>query len=157
MTARSFLIEHFTAMKKIISLLIVPALANIFLAISLHAQPAAQVDLAEFERKAVLCKELGATHVVITEGLPLATWEFDKDDPYPEWYMHHASLLKIFPPKDVLPFVNKDYADKVSAILEKRCEILRKLGLKAVWNANEPAVMPEAFFTAHPGIARPAH
>ncbi len=155
MTARSFLIEHFTAMKKIISLLIVPALANIFLAISLHAQPAAQVDLAEFERKAVLCKELGATHVVITEGLPLATWEFDKDDPYPEWYMHHASLLKIFPPKDVLPFVDKDYADKVSAILEKRCEVLRKLGLKAVWNANEPAVMPEAFFTAHPELRGP--
>jgi hypothetical protein len=142
-------------MKIIISLLIVPALANIFLAISLHAQPAAQIDLAEFERKAVLCKELGATHVVITEGLPLATWEFDKDDPYPEWYMHHASLLKIFPPKDVLPFVDKDYAEKVSAILEKRCEILRKLGLKAVWNANEPAVMPEAFFTAHPELRGP--
>jgi hypothetical protein len=142
-------------MKKIISLLIVPALVNSFLAVCLHAQPAAQVDLAEFERKAVLCKELGATHVVITEGLPLATWEFDKDDPYPEWYMHHASLLKIFPPKDVLPFVDKDYADKVSAILEKRCEIVRKLGLKAVWNANEPAVMPEAFFTAHPELRGP--
>ena len=142
-------------MKKIISLLIVPALANIFLSVSLHAQPAAQVDPAEFERKAVLSKELGATHIVITEGLPLATWEFDKDDPYPEWYMHHASLLKIFPPKDVLPFVDKDYADKVSAILEKRCEILRKLGLKAVWNANEPAVMPEAFFTAHPELRGP--
>jgi hypothetical protein len=142
-------------MKKIISLLIVPALVNSFLAVCLHAQPAAQVDLAEFERKAVLCKELGATHVVITEGLPLATWEFDKDDPYPEWYMHHASLLKIFPPKDVLPFVDRDYANKVSAILEKRCEILRKLGLKAVWNANEPAVMPEAFFTAHPELRGP--
>ena len=155
MTARSFLIEHFHAMKKTISLLIVPALANIFLSASLHAQPAEQVDPAGFERKAVLCKELGATHIVITEGLPPATWEFDKDDPYPAWYMHHASLLKIFPPKDVLPFVDKDYADKVSAILEKRCEILRKLGLKAVWNANEPAVMPEAFFTAHPELRGP--
>jgi hypothetical protein len=142
-------------MKKIIALLILPALVNVFLATCLHAQPAAQIDLAEFERKAVLCKELGATHVVITEGLPLATWEFDKDDPYPAWYMHHASLLTIFPPKDVLPFVNKDYADKVSAILEKRCAILRKLGLKAVWNANEPAVLPEAFFTAHPELRGP--
>ena len=142
-------------MKKTISLLIVSALANIFLTVSLHAQPAAQVDLAEFERKAVLSKELGATHIVITEGLPLATWEFDKDDPYPEWYMHHASLLKIFPPKDVLPFVDKDYADKVSAILEKRCEILGKYGLKGVWNANEPEVLPEAFFTAHPELRGP--
>jgi hypothetical protein len=142
-------------MKKIISLLIVSALANVFLATCLHAQPAAQIDLAEFERKAVLCEELGATHVVITEGLPPAAWEFDKDDPYPAWYMHHASLLTIFPPKDFLPFVDKDYADKVSVILEKRCAILRKLGLKAVWNANEPAVMPEAFFTAHPELRGP--
>jgi hypothetical protein len=142
-------------MKKMIYLLMVSALANVFLACSLHAQPTALVDLAQFERKAVLAKELGATHVVITEGLPLATWEFDKDDPYPAWFMHHASLLKIFPPKDVLPFVNKDYADNVSAILEKRCAILRKLGLKTVWNANEPAVMPEAFFTAHPDLRGP--
>jgi hypothetical protein len=142
-------------MKKSIFLLIVPALVNIFLSVNLHAQMTMQVDLAEFERKAVLCKELGATHVVITEGLPLATWEFDKDDPYPAWYMHHASLLTIFPPKDVLPFVDKDYAGKVSAILEKRCAILRKLGLKAVWNANEPAVLPEAFFTAHPELRGP--
>jgi hypothetical protein len=69
--------------------------------------------------------------------------------------MHHASLLTIFPPKDVQPYVNMDYADKVSAILEKRCAILRKLGLKAVWNANEPAVLPEAFFTAHPELRGP--
>lgn len=142
-------------MKKIISLLMVSALANVFLSVALHAQPTASVALAQFERKAVLAKELGATHVVITEGLPLATWEFDPDDPYPAWFMHHASLLKIFPPKDVLPFVNKDYAEKVSAILEKRCAILRKLGLKAVWNANEPAVLPEAFFTAHPELRGP--
>jgi hypothetical protein len=142
-------------MRKIISRLIVVALVNVFLAVSSHAQMTAPVDLAQFESKAVLAKELGATHIVITEGLPLATWEFDEADPYPAWYMHHAGLLTIFPPKEVLPFVDKDYADNVSAILEKRCEILRKLGLKAVWNANEPAVLPEAFFTAHPELRGP--
>jgi hypothetical protein len=112
-------------------------------------------DLAFFDRKAALSKELGATHLVITEGLPLAAWELDKDDPYPEWYVHHASLLKIFPPKDVQPYVNMDYANHVTAILAKRCEILRKYGLKAVWHANEPAVMPEAFFTAFPELRGP--
>jgi len=53
------------------------------LAVSLHAQATAPIDLAQFERKAALLKELGATHIVITEGLPLATWEFDENDPYP--------------------------------------------------------------------------
>jgi hypothetical protein len=149
------MIAFLHSMKKIISLLIVPALVNISMSASVYAQMTAQVGLAEFERKAVLCKELGATHVVITEGLPPATWEFDKDDPYPAWFMHHASLLTIFPPKDVQPYVNMEYATEVAAILEKRCEILRKYGLKAVWNANEPAVMPEAFFTAHPELRGP--
>ncbi len=130
-------------------------LVGLFLTAGLQAQPAAPDGLAQFERKAALSKELGATHIVITEGLPPATWEFDEDDPYPAWYMHHASLLKIFPPKDVQPFVNLDYAAKVTAILEKRCEILRQHGLKAVWNANEPAVMPEAFFAAHPELRGP--
>jgi hypothetical protein len=142
-------------MKKINSLLFVALLLNAFPAALLQAQPAPQVDVAQFERKAALSKELGATHLAITEGLPLATWEFDPDDPYPAWFVHHASLLKIFPPKDVQPYVNADYAARVSAILEQRCAILRKYGLKAVWSANEPAVMPEAFFTAHPELRGP--
>jgi len=41
------------------------------------------------------------------------------------------------------------------AILEQRCAVLRKYGLKAFWNANEPAVMPEAFFTAFPALRGP--
>ena len=129
--------------------------ALVSLAAAASAQPSALVDLQQFERKAVLSKELGATHVVITEGLPLATWEADPDDPYPAWFMHHISILKVFPAKDVQPYVNSAYAANVSSILEKRCEILRKLGLKAIWNANEPAVMPEAFFTAFPELRGP--
>jgi hypothetical protein len=145
-------------MKKPAPLLLVPVLLNALLAVALHGQVArgnADADLAQFEHRAELSKDLGATHVVITEGLPLATWELDDSDPYPEWYVHHASLLKIFPPKDVQPYVNMDYASRVVAILEKRCAILRKLGLKAVWHANEPAVMPEAFFAAHPELRGP--
>ena len=130
-------------------------LATLLLATPIHAQPGAQINLVQFERRAAMSKELGATHVVVTEGLPLATWESDPDDPYPAWFMHHISMLKVFPPKDVQPYVNGEYAAKVSSILEKRCEILRKLGLKAVWNANEPAVMPEAFFTAYPELRGP--
>ena len=150
-------------MNKLPSLLIASLLANAFLPAALPAQTAAPAgeaeraaaDLVLFERKAALAKELGATHVLITEGIPLATWESDGSDPYPEWFVHHASLLKIFPPREVLPYVNAEYAAKVSALLEKRCAILRKYGLKAAWNANEPAVMPEAFFTAYPELRGP--
>ena len=114
-------------------------------------------DLAQFERKAVLSKELGLIPPTWSSptDLPLATWELDEADPYPAWFAHHAGLLIIFPPKDVQPYVNMAFAARVAGILEKRCEILRKYGLKAVWNANEPAVMPEAFFTAYPALRGP--
>ena len=38
--------------------------------------------------------------------------------------------------------------DAIATLLEERCKILRRLGLKAHWAANIPQVMPEAFFTA---------
>jgi len=60
-------------------------------------QPAS--DLETFERNAARARQLGATHVVITEDLPPALWEMDvPGDPYPAWYMYHPGLLKIFPP-----------------------------------------------------------
>jgi hypothetical protein len=154
-------------MTKKIPLLIVPALLMGLLPVFLRAQAAPPAgsaddvarrdaaDLAQFERKAELSKELGATDMLVTEGLPLATWEMDADDPYPMWFVHHAGLLTIFPPKDVQPYVDMKYAAHVQAILVQRCAILAKYGLKGVWNANEPAVMPEAFFTAYPELRGP--
>lgn len=112
-------------------------------------------DLAAFEHKAALSKELGATHMLVTDGLPLATWEMDPNDPYPMWFVHHASLLKIFPPKDVQPYVDAKYSAHTQQVLKNRCAVLAKYGLKGVWSANEPAVMPEAFFTAHPELRGP--
>ncbi len=113
------------------------------------------MDLAEFEHRARLAKELGATHMAVTEGLPLATWQLDAADPYPAWFAHHAGLLTIFPPSDVAPYVDKTYAANVTGVLGKRCEVLRTLGLKGVWSANEPAVMPESFFAAFPDLRGP--
>lgn len=109
-----------------------------------------------FETKARLSKELGASVVTITDDLPPALWQYDvKDDPYPGWYIYRPGLLKIFPPKSVRSFVNGAYADKVADILGHRCAVLRKYGLKANFNSNEPQTMPEAFFTAYPQLRGP--
>jgi hypothetical protein len=114
-----------------------------------------QEDLAEYERKAALSKELGATYMSVTEELPLATWEMDPDDPYPMWFAHHAGLLTIFPPKDVQPYVDMKYSAEVTGVLQQRCAVLGKYGLRGIWSANEPAVLPEAFFAAHPELRGP--
>ncbi|MFM5930710.1 MAG: hypothetical protein ACKOPQ_07360 [Novosphingobium sp.] len=112
-------------------------------------------DLAQFERKAALARELGATEMIVTEALPIARWEMDEKDPYPEWFVHHASMLKIFPVGAVTPFVDAAYAKRVQGIVRQRCAVLQRNGLRAVWRANEPAVLPEAFFTARPDLRGP--
>lgn len=112
-------------------------------------------DLAFFEQKARLSKELGATDMLVTDGLPSADWEKDASDPYPMWFVHHAGLLTIFPPKELQPFVDAEYSAHVTSLLRGRCEILSRYGLKGVWNANEPAVLPEGFFAAHPELRGP--
>ena len=112
--------------------------------------------LALFERKAALAKRLGATHVPLTDGLPPAKWQFQPaDDPYPGWYIQRPDFLKIFPPAEVQPFVDMDYGRRVATLLEERCKILRRLGLKAHWGSNIPQVMPEAFFAAYPQLRGP--
>jgi hypothetical protein len=130
-------------------------LLTLGLASGLHAQFGMQEDLSQYDRKAALSKELGATHMSVTEGLPLATWEIDPEDPYPMWFAHHAGMLTIFPPSEVQPYVDAKYSANVSHVLEQRCAILGKYGLKGVWSANEPAVLPQAFFTAHPELRGP--
>lgn len=72
------------------------------------------------------------------------------NDPYPVWYIYHASILKLFPTKVLKPYINMDYAKKVVDILKARSQILQKYGLKAVWVTDAPEVLPEAFFRDHP-------
>jgi hypothetical protein len=113
-------------------------------------------DLAAFERDAAAAKERGTTRLSVTAGLPPSLWQFDSPgDPYPGWFVHQPSILKIFPPKQLQPFVNLEYAARVANLVEARCKILRQYGLKGHWSANEPQVLPEAFFTAYPKLRGP--
>ena len=91
------------------------------------AQPAAADPLAQFDRKAALTKELGGTHLNITEGLPSSDWERDPKDPYPAWFVAHASLLKIYPPQAVAPFIESagNYDLKLIASLQPGAKSLK--------------------------------
>lgn len=129
-----------------------------------QAAPAARVDTAAFdkvelevfERKAALAKRLGATHVPLTDGLPVSKWQYQPpDDPYPAWFIQRPDFFKLFPAAEVQPYVDMEYGRRIVGLLEERCKILRKLGLKAHWGANIPQVMPEAFFTAYPQLRGP--
>ena len=84
----------------------------------------ADADIEAFERNAARARQLGATHVVITEDIPPALWEMDvPGDPYPAWYMYQPDLLKTFPPAALEKYVDKDYAERVAALFRRaaRC------------------------------------
>ena len=110
-------------------------------------------ELKRFEAYVIKAKDIGATHVDITFSVPPAFWQFDTPgDPYPVWYTYRPGLMKIFPPEDLKPYVDLEYADKVASLFQRRCEILRRHGMKGAYAANEPYVLPEAFFTDHPEL-----
>jgi hypothetical protein len=107
---------------------------------------------ASFEDFARKAKKSGATHIVLTaEDLPWAMWQMDTPgDPYPAWAMSNVGLLKVAPPDALQSMLPKDYADMVLRILRSRCEVLRKLGLKAAFTTFEPQFLPERVYEAHP-------
>jgi hypothetical protein len=123
-------------------------------AADIAAQDAA--SLAAYDKEAAAAQARGATHLSVTSGLPPALWEFDSPgDPYPAWYVGQQSFLKIFTPKELQPYVDAAWAGRTARLVVERCKILRKYGLKGVWNSDEPQELPEAFFRAHPELRGP--
>ncbi len=109
-------------------------------------------DLIQFKSFAECAKTLGATHITITaEDLPISYWELKpEDDPYPAWVITNPGLLKIAPPKVLAKYIPEDYGRQVMDVLEKRCQVLRELGLKAAFHTFEPQMLPEEVFKDHP-------
>ncbi|UZK67324.1 hypothetical protein [Sphingomonas sp. M1-B02] len=112
-------------------------------------------DIERFAKKAALQRDLGATQMNITEELPFAHFELDAEDPYPAWFAHHISLFKVFPSAVMAPFMDKTHSRRLQHLITERCRILAQNNLSAVWTANEPTVLPEAFFDAYPEYRGP--
>ncbi|WP_221033186.1 hypothetical protein [Actomonas aquatica] len=108
-------------------------------------------DIHDFEAFAVRAQQSGATHIDVTQDLPLAYWELDTPgDPYPSWVIYKFGLLKTTRPGVIKDYVPAEHSERVMSILEERCRVLRRLGLKGWFLSSEPAMLPEAVFTDHP-------
>ncbi len=109
-------------------------------------------DLADFESFVIQAKKAGATHINLSnEDLPWSYWQYDDPlDPYPSWVISNVGLMKISTPDALKSFIPQDYAETVMQILEARCKILRKHGLKASFKTFEPQMLPEKVFELHP-------
>ncbi len=115
----------------------------------IYNSPTASIE--EFKTFAEEAKKLGATHVNISQIIPSRwQWELDMNDPYPNWGMTIATIFKIIVPPELKSYLPVDYAKKNFEMIKKRCEILKKLGLKAAFAGKEPAYLPEAVYQDHP-------
>jgi hypothetical protein len=109
-------------------------------------------DINDFEDFATRAKKSGATHINLSnEDLPFSKWEYDvENDPYPSWVITNIGLLKIATPDALKKYLPQGYAESVLRLLEERCKILRKHGLKATLKTFEPQMLPEKVYEDHP-------
>jgi hypothetical protein len=104
----------------------------------------------DFKTVVAFAREIGATDVDISD-LPKDRWQwFDPADPYPNWSMRAAGILKIMVPPELRPAIPTNVAERSQAILAARGDILRKNGLNAFFHGCEPMWLPEAVYLAHP-------
>ena len=109
-------------------------------------------NMQEFEEFVIRAKQSGATHINLSnEDLPKSYWQYDTPgDPYPAWVVTNVGLLKIAIPEALKPYLPQEYAEEVMKILEERCSILRKHGMKGALKTFEPQMLPEEVFKDHP-------
>ncbi len=110
-----------------------------------------ELSLEEFERRVKKAKELGATHVFISEVHKSRwVWEEDLSDPYPAWGMLNPSLFKIILPDELKEYYPNDYIKSNYELVKRKSEIVRNNGLKSAVYFCEPFYMPEKVFREHP-------
>jgi hypothetical protein len=113
-------------------------------------------DLSRFEALARRAKEAGVTHVTVSSLAEKSRWEIDdQTDPYLHWSIIHASLFKVMPPEVLRHWVPSKWAADFLGLVQRRLEVLSKLGLKGAFLAYEPMWWPESAFEKMPGLRGP--
>lgn len=107
--------------------------------------------LEEYRRLAQLAKDLGATHLSVSQvESAMWLWNQNRYDPYPNWCIDRPSIFRFIVPDALKPYLPQDYADRNLKMLIARAEILKEFGLKATFDGMEPAYLPEQVYRDHP-------
>ncbi|MET3760064.1 hypothetical protein [Sphingomonas sp. UYEF23] len=114
-------------------------------------------DLASLGRKAGLMRDICATQMSVTDDVPIATYENHLHDPYPAWFVHCPSLLKIFLSAELKPLASIAYLARIQHIRARRCAVLERDGLERLWNRNLASRIARAVLNRISRIGRTAH
>ena len=108
-------------------------------------------SIEEFEHYAKLAKQVGATHVDVSQ-LPEKSWwqRPDRSDPYPQWAYINPSVFKAYIPEKLTGHIPAESQARFMAMMKERCAVLRNLGLKGHFKGGEPVMLPESVYREHP-------
>lgn len=113
-------------------------------------------DLKAYEAICREAAELGATYVTCG-GLAEPTqsqWD-DPKDSYCRYFVNTPSVFKFAESGVVKGVYSADHLRKNAELLAAKSRILRKYGLKGLWNGQESMWLPESFFQQHPTLRGP--
>jgi hypothetical protein len=113
-------------------------------------------DLGKFEEAVILAKQAGVTHVSVSCPGEKSRWEMDDPaDPYLNWSIIHNSVFKAIVPELLAEWIPADFAGRNLALIQARCRIVKRHGLKASFLGYEPLWWPELVFARHPELRGP--
>ena len=113
-------------------------------------------NLGEFRELCKFAKEIGATHVVVSQ-IEKSMWQWDanRNDPYPCWALYNPTIFKFAVPEKLKKYLPADYAERNLETMVKRGEILKEFGIKGAFCGMEPSWLPEEVFIDHPSWRGP--
>lgn len=113
-------------------------------------------NLAEYEKICREAVEIGATYVACG-GLAEPTnsqWD-DPKDSYCRYFVNTPSVFKFAEAGVIQGIYPADHIRKNAELLAAKSRILKKYGLKGIWNGQEPMWLPESFFKQNPKLRGP--
>ena len=113
-------------------------------------------DFEAFARTAAKLKRHGR---VILDVAGLADKAFHDippgGNPWHEYCAQASPFIRMAPHPKLAPFMPKAFVKKNRDLLRAKVAVLKKLGLGAAYQGQEPFYVPEAFFRRHPGLRGP--
>ncbi len=116
-------------------------------------------DIGDFEditRQVSRLKPFGRIDIDINNAAEKAFFELPPEGGnWHDYASYNRSVAVFFPDEKIAPFIPESFVKNNRKLLEKKLEVIRKLGLSAAFRSNEPRYLPEAFFKEYPHLMGP--
>ncbi len=113
-------------------------------------------DFGAFARKAAALKKHGRVLVDVAGLSDLAFGDIPPGGSHWHEYCDQASpFVRVVPHPKIAPFMDRTFVKKNLGVVRARAATLKKLGLGAAFQGQEPFYIPEGFFRKYPHLRGP--